>query len=141
MKTLPLSPLRANRRRKAFTLMELLLVLAIIGLLIGGGAAVYGGIMEQARGTKTEAKLGIINGYLQMYQSRQNGKLPSQSAGLNALVNAGIVTDESELTDAWGNPFMYQIPGKKSKEKYDLFSKGKDQLDGTADDIGNWLAH
>ena len=44
-----LLPLPFRARRRGFTLMELLLVLAIIGLLMGGGAAVYSGIMDGAK--------------------------------------------------------------------------------------------
>ena len=135
-----LSPLPFRARRRGFTLMELLLVLAIIGLLMGGGAAVYSGIMDSAKVTKTQTKLGILAGQIQLYSSQKSGKLPSQSAGLQALKAAGMVRSEEEVTDAWGQPLIYTIPAKRGGDKYDLWSKGPDKQSGTADDIGNWDA-
>jgi len=41
-------------------------------------------------------------------------------------------------TDPWGNPYIYEYPGKHNKNGYDLFSAGPDGKPGTKDDIGNW---
>ena len=133
-----LTPLSIPARRRGFTLMELLLVLAIIGLLMGGGAAVYSGIMDSAKVTKTQTKFGILGGQIQLYSSQKSGKLPSQSAGLQALKSAGLVRTEDEVTDAWGQPLIYMIPAKRGGDKYDLWSKGPDGEENTADDVGNW---
>ena len=130
----------SRTRRRGFTLMELLLVLAIIGLLMGGGAAVYSGIMDSAKVTKTQTKLGILAGQIQLYSSQSSGKLPSQSAGLQALKAKGMVRSEEEVTDAWGQPLIYTIPAKRGGDKYDLWSKGPDGLENTPDDVGNWAA-
>jgi general secretion pathway protein G len=136
-----LTPLSFRANRRAFTLMELLLVLAIIGLLMGGGAAVYSGIMDSAKVTKTQTKLGILAGQIQLYSSQKSGKLPSQGTGLQALKGAGMVKTEEEVTDAWGQPLIYSIPAKRGGEKYDLWSKGPDGLENTPDDVGNWPAN
>lgn len=128
----------SSRRRRAFTLMELLLVLAIIGLLMGGGAAVYSGIMDSAKVTKTQTKLGLLGGQIQLYSARQGGRLPTQSAGLNALKGAGLVKTDEEITDAWGQPLIYTVPARRGGDKYDLWSKGPDGIENTPDDVGNW---
>lgn len=118
--------------------MELLLVLAIIGLLVGGGAAVYGGIMDQARITKATTSIGTLSAQIQQFQVRTN-KFPTQAEGLTALVRTRIVTDDGQLNDPWGNPYVYVYPAKRSTtDKFDLFSKGPDGLPETDDDVGNW---
>lgn len=136
-----LNTLPSSRRiRRGFTLMELLLVLAIIGLLMGGGAAVYSGIMDGAKGTKTRSKIGTISMQLQQYQAQKSGRLPSQSLGLNALKSMGAVKTDEELLDSWGEPLIYTYPAKKGGDQFDLWSKGPDKLENTPDDIGNWIS-
>ncbi len=129
-------PFRAHRR--AFTLIELLLVLSIIGLLTAGGAAVYSGIMDQAKVTGANTKIGVISGMIQNYNVSRSGKYPSQSAGLGALKAAGMIKNDDEITDPWGQQFIYTYPAKRGGDKYDLWSKGPDGLENTQDDVGNW---
>jgi general secretion pathway protein G len=40
--------------------------------------------------------------------------------------------------DPWGNPYIYEYPGKRNKNGYDFFSVGLDGKAGTDDDIVNW---
>jgi general secretion pathway protein G len=40
--------------------------------------------------------------------------------------------------DPWGNSYIYEYPGKRSTNAYDLISAGPDGKLGTKDDIGNW---
>jgi len=80
------------------------------------------------------------------------GAYPSTSEGLQALITvpAGnadrwrgpyimVKGDQNKiLLDPWGNPYQYRYPGIHNTTGYDLWSKGPDGRDGTADDIGNW---
>ena len=45
---------------------------------------------------------------------------------------------DQTLLDPWGNPYLYQFPGKHNPTGYDLWSAGPDGKSGNADDIGNW---
>ena len=118
--------------------MELLLVLAIIGLLMGGVAVGYSAIMDNARATKAETQVNTIMSYIQLYTTKNNGRPPSANLGLRALITGNITNDEGILTDPWGEPIQYVVPARRSKDKFDIFSKGKDKLENTDDDIGNW---
>jgi general secretion pathway protein G len=140
--------LRASQR--AFTLLEILVVLAIIGLLVGLAVTRVGGIF----GAKQEdiARLFVnssIKTPLTAYRI-DTGGYPSTAEGLQALVTAPAARAESwkgpyietpggKLSlDPWQEPYVYSFPGVKNKDGYDLFSKGADKVEGTADDIGNW---
>jgi general secretion pathway protein G len=129
--------IRQTSRRRGFTLMELLLVLAIIGLLMGGVAVGYSSIMDNARATKAEANIGTISALIQQYSARFK-RPPPASQGLRALITSGITSDEGLFTDPWDEPVIYKNPGQRSKDRFDVFSKGKDKIEGTDDDIGNW---
>jgi general secretion pathway protein G len=41
--------------------------------------------------------------------------------------------------DPWGNQYRYEYPGKYQTDYPDIWSYGPDQMDGTDDDIGNWV--
>jgi general secretion pathway protein G len=76
------------------------------------------------------------------------GNYPSTAEGLQALIAApagkegrwtGPYLTETKLPlDPWGNPYQYAFPGTHNKERPDIWSRGPDGQDGTADDIGNW---
>jgi general secretion pathway protein G len=40
--------------------------------------------------------------------------------------------------DPWGNVYVLEVPARRSKENFDLFSKGADRQPNTEDDLGNW---
>lgn len=130
--------LPSRRRSAGFTLMELLLVLAIIGLLMGGVAVGYNKVMDSARETKAATQIGTITAYIQQYSVKKNGRVPTASEGLRALAVAGLADEGLLEKDPWGNPWEYVVPGKRSNSKFDVFSKGKDEIAGNEDDVGNW---
>jgi len=136
--------------RRAFTLLEILVVLAIIGLLVGLAVTRVGGIF----GAKQEdiARLFVnssVKTPLTAYRIDMGG-YPTTAEGLQALVSAPqnradswkgpyIESPGGKLPmDPWQEPYLYRFPGIKNKDSYDLYSKGPDKAEGTPDDIGNW---
>jgi general secretion pathway protein G len=142
------TPRRGSRIARGFTLMEILVVLAILGLLAGLAINHLGKIWEKARidaatlFVNTTAKTALMRYTLETHAP------PTTAEGLQALVVAptarasdwhGPYFDPPEVpVDPWGEPYQYAAPGVHNESGFDIWSKGPDKQNGTADDIGNW---
>lgn len=138
-----------DKRRKphaGFTLIEMVLVLAIIALLVGGAIGLLGGVQTHAKEVRVKGDFSAIESALQIYESKSL-RLPTTAQGLKALVdkptvapiprNWGRQMDKVPL-DPWGLEYGYRFPGVKRVGKFDLISAGPDGIFDTPDDIGNW---
>ena len=130
--------------RRAFTLVELMLVVTIIGILAALVIPKIAGKGEQARETAAHADIyGGIKTALDSFEV-DNGYYPKSLQDLiqqpsNAKNWRGPYLDPATLPiDPWSNPYIYYCPGKHNQNGYDLLSMGPDAKEGTADDIGNW---
>ncbi len=141
------------RRRRGFSLIEIMAVVVIMALLMGlVGTAVFDRI-NVARMETTRTQIKQIEGALAFYQM-DNGRFPSSEQGLSALVTrpasgpeprnyrpGGYLSSKSLPKDAWGEAFQYEAPGTHNPETYDIWSYGADNQPGGSDtnaDIGNW---
>ena len=127
---------QAPRRRAGFTLLELLVVLAIIGLI---AAFIGPEVLNQLSGAKTDAariQMKNVEASLDLYRLDM-GRYPTQEEGLQALVRTpeqspkwrGPYLKSAEgLKDPWGQPFNYRRPGRE--KEYDIFTYGADQAEG-----------
>ena len=124
--------IRNQKSRAAFTLMEMLLVLGIIGLLVGVAVVSFGGVMDTG---KKKSSIGKISGIVSAIRAYEvdTMKLP---ASLQVLVDKGKLSKLPE--DGWGKPYMFRRAGAKSKDGFDVYSAGPDGIPDNADDIGNW---
>ena len=134
-----------RNRRHAFTLVEMLLVVTIIGILAALVIPRIAGTGQRARITAAHADInGGIKGALGAYEV-DNGFYPKSLQDLlvqpsNARNWHGPYLDKLPL-DPWGSAYVYYYPGKHSPAGYDLLSIGPDQKEGTDDDIGNWMTN
>jgi general secretion pathway protein G len=111
---------RDNARDAGFTLVELLVVLAIIGLIAALVAPQVLRYLGSARVETTQAQLKNIGSALELYYL-DSGKYPSSDIGLTSLVaaprdgsiwNGPYLKSEAALKDAWGNGFVYERTGE-----------------------------
>jgi general secretion pathway protein G len=128
---------------RAFTLVEMLLVVTIIGILAALVIPKIAGTSDRARKTAATADInGGIKSALGAYEV-DVGSYPKNLQDLiqqpsNARNWHGPYLEKMPL-DPWGNPYVYYYPGKHSAAGYDLLSIGPDLKEGTDDDIGNWM--
>ncbi len=120
-------------RSGGFTLIEIIVVVAIIGLLMSVAAFKFAGVQANAEITATRLRMNGVQTALERYRI-DNHKYPSAADGLKVLTQAPAnrsesYLDEAQINDAWGTPLQYSIPGKNAKA-YDLVSYGADQASG-----------
>jgi general secretion pathway protein G len=132
-------PLAKSRpgRRSGFTLLELLLVLAILVVLGGIVLMNYGGVQADANVSATITQLNSLKQSIQMYQIRMNALPkaidelkdgPSDSSKKGKWT--GPIIDRVP-DDAWGNPISYTLKGNS----FELRSGGLDGQLNTDDDL------
>ena len=136
---------RAGHRRSAFTLMEVLLVLAIMGVIMSMVVPKLVGRQQYANIDATRISIRGVEQAIKLYSLDHTGKYPTTQQGLKVLVaKEGQDTRwrgpylEREALDAWGQPLQYTFPGSKTPGSPDILSAGPDRQFNTPDDIGNW---
>lgn len=129
-----------HRVRRAFTLLEMLVVLVILGLLAGLiGPQLFGRVGE-AKGTTAKTQLELIGVALDSYRL-DNGSYPLSSQGLDALMTRptrapaplnwrGPYLRKAVPADPWGRPYLYQSPARGGSDGFDLRSLGRDGAEG-----------
>lgn len=127
-----------SARQKGMTLLEIIIVVALLGTLM----TILVRNLTQSSNTAKEgqAKIGMgnLDQALQLYRVHNN-KYPTTAQGLDALLKdpggskrwRGPYTEENKLEDPFGNKFQYTSDGSK----FQIISNGADNTPGTADDI------
>ena len=132
-------------KKAGFTLIELLLVLVILGVLAAIVVPKFSGRTEQARKTAAVSQIATFGTALDAYEVDM-GSYPQGKSGVSALVQQpregsgwrGPYLQKEVPVDPWGNPYIYECPGKNNTTGYDLSSMGPDGRAGTDDDITSW---
>jgi len=143
---------RANIRRRArgeggFTLIEILVVIAIIALimsLVGPRVLNY---LGESKVKAARIQIQSFGSALDLF-NLDTGRYPTTGEGLNALVqspgtipswNGPYLKGGVLPNDPWGKPYVYRSPGEHGP--YDIMSYGSDGQEGgtgTAADVVSW---
>jgi general secretion pathway protein G len=125
--------------RRGMTLIEILVVVAILGMLATAVTVAVLDQFEDAKGERARMDIAAVTQGLSAYYIKM-GKYPTTGDGLSSLVSPPKGSPLlSELpTDPWENEYNYAYPGTRNAKGFDLWSSGKDGQFGTEDDVGNW---
>jgi general secretion pathway protein G len=142
--------LKSNK--KGFTLIELMVVIAILALLGGIVAPKVIGRLRQAKPQKAKIDLTQIETGLDMYAA-DNGSYPTTEQGLQALITkpttppeplnwSGPYVKPTDFKDPWGVVYVYVSPSTHEGYDFDLSTLGSDGQEGgteEAADVTNWI--
>lgn len=133
-----------HRKQSGFTLIEIMVVLAILAGLIAMVAPNIIGEAGAARVKTAKAEMANISQALDMYKL-DNFQYPSTSQGIEALVSKPSGSPEPKNyksggymkklpVDPWGNPYLYF---EQEGGKYEIISLGADSEEGGEEDAAD----
>ena len=138
-------PSRAlNSRRRAFTLIELIVVILIIAIL---AALIVPNLINragQAKVAKAQSDIAVLNNVIGTFKI-ENDRFPTQEEGLSALTTApsdlpnwkGPYTTKGVSADPWGNPYEYVYPVGDNGDNFLVRSYGSDGVPGGTGDAAD----
>jgi general secretion pathway protein G len=138
-------PALRSRSRRAFTLLEIIVVIIVLALLAGLVAPQIFGRVGETRSTTARTQIELLSTALDNYRL-DNGGYPTTDQGLQALrekpTRAPIPSNwrgpyirKAVPNDPWGRPYIYKFPGDRNASGFDLSSLGRDGLvGGTGED-------
>jgi general secretion pathway protein G len=114
-----------SAKQAGFSLLEIIIVIAIIGTLVGIIVNRISSGTDNAKLGVTATKAATLQSKLMEYQLKHDNKFPTTEQGLQVLLTGSggvsIATDD-DLRDGWGNPFDYKLSSKGPL----IISMGKD---------------
>jgi general secretion pathway protein G len=137
-----------QKKSAAFTLIEIMVVVIILGILAATIIPQFVGTTHDAKVSAAKSSISQLESGLERFNVHMD-RYPTTEEGLKVLLQAPP-GDESKWRgpyikilrpDPWGNPYQYKNPGTHNASSYDLWSRGADGADGGEGenaDIGNW---
>jgi len=121
---------------QGFTLVEMLVVIAIIGLIMGLIGPRVLNYLSESKVKAAKIQMQSFASALDLF-NLDAGRYPSSSEGLDALVhrspgvaawNGPYLKGGNVPMDPWGHPYIYRAPGEHSA--FDIISLGADGAEG-----------
>ena len=125
---------RLRPRSGGFSLLEIMIVLALIGMIGAGVAVVVNNSFQKAKLKIAKERIKEISQGVTTYMIDSNSNCPKS---LDDLV-AQKYLSKASAKDPWGKDFVLRCPGQQDPDGADITSAGPDRADGTTDDIRSW---
>ncbi len=136
-----------RHRSRGFTLLELLVVLAILSFLALIAVPQVLKYLSSAKSDTAAIQVQQLSATIDLYRL-DAGAYPTEEQGLDALFdrpadaerwNGPYLRKRGMIDDPWGNRFIYRFPGEHGD--YDIYSLGADGQEGGEDedqDLVSW---
>ncbi len=134
------SIIKVSAGNSGFTLLELMIVVAIIAIMAGFAVTRFTGVLDNTRVTAVKSDFKTFEFALEAYYMKHS-RYPSTDEGLMNLVEDGFIQKKSDaLLDPWKNPYQYRYPGEFSDrpEIWSLGADGREGGEGINAEIKNW---
>jgi general secretion pathway protein G len=138
-----------RRSSDAFTLIELMVVVVILGILAAMVIPSFVGHTYDAKVSAAKADITVLGNAMTRFYYNLD-RYPTMEEGFKVLLEAPPGEEASKWrgpyieqlrNDPWGHPYQYRVPGTHHQTTFDIWSQGADGADGGEKenaDIGNW---
>ena len=119
--------------QRGFTLLEIMIVLAIMGLIVTGVSIK---VFSQLKKAKTQAaRIGVkkVGDAAARFMAGAGAGCPK---GIDELIAQGELS-KSDAKDPWGSAYIFRCPGTQDTEGVDVVSWGPDKIESN-DDVRSW---
>jgi general secretion pathway protein G len=132
----------------AFTLIEIMVVVVILGILAATIIPQFIGTTHDAKVSTAQSNIAELESAVERFHIHLD-RYPDNDEGLQVLVEPPSGEEKRWRgpyikmlrTDPWDSPYQYQRPGTHKSLPFEIWSRGADGADGgegEAADIGNW---
>lgn len=130
-----LKKLKSSQVARGFSLIEIMIVMAIVAGILVGIAVFISSSQKSIRADKATSGIRVLQTQVEGYRTR-HGRLPED---LESTMPPGSTTQEKQalLNDPWAHPYKYQTPSTHDDPNdFDIWSMGPNNDDSTI--IGSW---